>query len=100
MLLASFEQAGSEAGGEVATPSRQLEPLEPLVEKPKKLTAEEKDLRFWLREQAMDAHFEAFRQKGLRSVEQVRRAVGLLAGRPLVGCLSLVYPTVPLVSAD
>lgn len=72
MLLSSFDPASvADLGGEVATPQRHRRQLEPLAEKPKKLTTEEKDLRFWLREQALDMHFDAFRQHGIRSVEQV-----------------------------
>jgi uncharacterized protein YnzC (UPF0291/DUF896 family) len=73
MLLSSFDPASmADLGGEVATPPRHRRQLEPLAEKPKKLTTEEKDLRFWLREQALDTHFDAFRQHGIRSVEQVK----------------------------
>jgi hypothetical protein len=76
MLLSSFDPASvADLGGEVATPPRHRRQLEPLAEKPKKLTAEEKDLRFWLREQALDMHFDAFRQHGIRSVEQVKSIV-------------------------
>jgi len=56
---------GDALSSQLLTPVFDAKPLPP------PLNSDERDLMFWLKEQCLENHFESFREKGVRSIEDV-----------------------------